>query len=195
LQQQQRSIPVDYDFIKEVCSWSGTEIRTTLDLRTWFYLNFKWQDKAMDPIWCGGQGMKKHNTHIFYDYNGDFEAWTMNNLDLLCIGKSYTDCKIPAKQFINDYYRCDRYLKEKTKVNSGWWTADDTNGEKMYFGQKLIFEANETINGLSVPIAVDSDYNRHYLESMPVFDKNQYHQWNQENNFIDDQIWTRLIGH
>lgn len=190
LQHKQRGITVDHDFIEEVCVWSGVHIRSVLDLRTWFYLNFKWQDKSLDPFWCGPPGLKRDNTYIFYDHNDEFENWTMNNLDLMG-GKSFADCKMPAKRFINDFFPCQRYLTEKTKINSGWWI--DSYGFRR--GQKRKFLADITSKGYSPdPIAVDTSYRRHHLPSMPLYDVDQHDQWNNENQFVSKTLLEKLIS-
>lgn len=107
----------DIDFIEEFCSWSGVKISTWLELRTWFYLCCKWQDKCMAPYYLH-QGITDKDIIPFYDVDGSFQHWTMNNLDKI-IGDKWEDYKIPAKQFIHQYHADSDYLKNKSKVNSG----------------------------------------------------------------------------
>ena len=190
-QEKQRDVAIDHDFLERVCAWSGVELRTTLDLRTWFYLNFKWQDKAMDS-WCFGPDALNHaNNIVFYDHNDGFENWTMNNLDQMG-GKSFADCKMPAKLFIHDYFPCQRYLREKTKVNSGFW-VDSTDGVTK--GQRFNFMADAVSKGhSSKPIAIDQNYRRHHLVSMPLLDFDQYTQWNNQSGFVSRAMLTTLAS-
>jgi hypothetical protein len=111
-----RNIIDDFDFIEEFCSWSGTTISTWCNLRTWFYLCCKHQDKCMRPYFLK-QDYTPADIVPFYDIDTSFQGWTMNNLDKI-LGKQWQDYKIPAKEFIYQYHPDLDYLRNKTKVDS-----------------------------------------------------------------------------
>jgi hypothetical protein len=111
-----RTIIDDMDFVEDFCSWSGVEIKSWLDLRTWFYLCCKWQDKCMRPYYLR-QDVTDKDTVAFYGLDSSFQNWTMNNLEKI-IGTTWQDYKIPAKEFIHQYHQDSDYLQNKSKVNS-----------------------------------------------------------------------------
>jgi hypothetical protein len=107
---------VDIDFVEEFCSWSQVDIKTWIDLRTWFYLCCKWQDKCM-RLYALHNDLTDQNAAAFYDLDSSFQCWTMNNLDKI-IGSSWEEYKVPAKTFINNFHKDDSYFKYKSKVES-----------------------------------------------------------------------------
>jgi len=154
---------VDADFIEEFCSWSGTKIKTFLELRVWFYLCCKWQDKAM-KFYYDNPHHTLDSGVPFYNVDNLFRNWAMNNLDLI-IGQRWCDYKIPAKQFINNFFNDKDYLFNKTKVESmsmHWATHAQA------------FKHN------SGCIALDTNYQNHTLPSWPLIDSVQFEDWNDQ---------------
>lgn len=111
-----RDLMSDMTFVEEFCSWSGVDIKSWLDLRIWFYLCCKWQDKCMRPYWLRHHITDK-DTVAFFDIDSSFQHWTMNNLDKI-IGKNWEDYKVPAKEFIYQYHNDEDYFRYKSKVGS-----------------------------------------------------------------------------
>ncbi len=142
-----RNIIDDIDFIEEFCSWSGVDIKTWLELRAWFYLCCKWQDKCMRPYWLR-HDITDSDIVAFYDFDASFLNWTMHNLDKM-IGARWTDYKIPAKQFIYQYHKDVNYLQNKSKVDSIYLhTALQT---KANYGNYQCLAVTEKFTGPKLP--------------------------------------------
>jgi hypothetical protein len=162
---------VNIDFVEEFCSWSGTTINTVLDLRVWFYLCCKWQDKAM-RLYFNRPGLSLNTAVPFYNVDNSFQNWTMNNLESI-IGPQWTDYKIPAKQFINDFFKDDDYFFNKTKVES----------TSMHWSTNLW-----TVKNNAACFALDTDYRNHSLPSWPLLDSVQIEDWNDRYQLIPASI-------
>jgi hypothetical protein len=165
-----RNIIDDIDFIEEFCSWSGVDIKTWLELRAWFYLCCKWQDKCMRPYWL--RTVTDSDAVAFYDFDASFLCWTMNNLDQM-IGARWTDYKIPAKQFIYQYHKDTDYLQNKSKVDSDGLHPDLQN-KANYRNFR--------------PIAVTETFARPQLPSWPFFDCAEFEDFNDAWNLIPRDI-------
>lgn len=189
---------VDVDYIEKFNSWSGTQIRTLLDLRAWFYLNLKWQAKKMECYHWNPHVLTNKNLVAFYSFDDTFSLWTMNNLDLLVQGPAFGDIKMPAKKFINDFFPCDRYLKNKTKVDSGvdLSSIDDARDQKRNISLRTgsTYRAIMRLirQGYSSPIAVDDQYRYHCLPSMPLFDLKEWQDWNDQNGLLTSSVIDSL---
>lgn len=162
-----RNIMDDFDFIEEFCSWSGVDINTWLDLRAWFYLCCKWQDKCMRPYWLR-QDITAYDASAFYDFDTSFLGWTMNNLDKM-IGARWTDYKVPAKQFIYQYHNDNDYLQNKSKVDS------------IHLNSTLQTKANYMDY---MRLAVTEKFTGPKLPSWPFFDCAEFEDFNDEWNLI-----------
>jgi hypothetical protein len=163
-----KNIIDDIDFIEEFCSWSGVELSTWLQLRIWFYMCCKWQDKCM-RAYNLHHHMTNTDTIAFYD-DQRFQHWTMNNLDKI-IGTKWEDYKIPAKQFIYQYHKDSGYLKNKTKVNSNSLSFDLTSVYQSY-----------------LKIAVFENYSGPHLPSWPFIDYAEIEDFNDANVLIPSHL-------
>lgn len=130
----------DLDFIEEFCSWSGVEIKTWLDLRIWFYLCCKWQDKVMFPYTLR-QSLTDKDIVAFYDVNSSFQNWTMNNLDKI-IKDRWADYKVPAKEFIYQYHRDIGYFENKSKYDSKYLVPDLITKSTYKFHKRIVVDEN-----------------------------------------------------
>lgn len=167
----------DLGFIEKFCSFSGRPIMTVLDLRTWFYLCCKWQDKIY-KFYADRPGMTRQDGCPFYDFDGGMETWAMNNLDKI-IGPTWTSYKMPAKQFIYDFHKDSDYLNNKTKWNSTGITLT----------WKWMIQNNQC------QFAIDENYTSHYLECWPFMDQEIFHRWNYQYTLIHPLIleeWPNL---
>lgn len=160
-----RNILTDIDFVEEFCSWSGVKIHSWLDLRTWFYLCCKWQDKCMRP-YSFRQGLTDADIVAFYDIDTSFQNWTMNNLDNI-IGATWQDYKVPAKEFIYRYHQDLDYLQNKSKVNSNTIDAELASDYQSY-----------------MRIAVAEDFSGPKLPSWPFFDYSEFEDFNDQSQLI-----------
>ena len=164
------NVKLDIEFVERFCNWSGVEIRTLLDLRTWFYLCCKWQDKAMKIFYESPSTLSspKKNLVAFYDVDDRFMMWTMNNLDKI-IGNCWTDYKLPAKKFIYSFHCDDNYMSNKTKEYSGSYTGNVTLWK--------------LLNSDSC-FTVDENYQHHTLPSWPFIDVHEFESWNNKFQLI-----------
>jgi hypothetical protein len=162
---------VDIDFVEEFCTWSGVNINTVLELRTWFYLCCKWQDKTV-KFYFERPGLSAINAIPFYSVDNTFQNWTMNNLHQI-IGERWTDYKVPAKQFINNFFNDNEYLVNKTKVES----------TSMISSIRLQYITNNTSK-----FALDTNYQAHTLPSWPIIDAVQFEDWNDQYHLIPQNI-------
>lgn len=156
------------EFVEEFCSWSGVEIRTVLDLRTWFYLCCKWQDKATKLFTDAPSNLGPKNLVPFYDADDGFMMWTMNNLDKI-IGDSWTSYKVPAKQFIYKFHQDQDYLENKTKYNSVSMYGNTSIWKLLNQGSRFV---------------IDEHYYHHTLPSWPFVDVHQFENWNNQHQLI-----------
>ena len=162
-----QKIMPDLEFVEEFRNWSQVNIKTVLDLRAWFYLCCKWQDKSM-KFFTDCPGMTDLTGSPFYDFDNSFRAWTMNNLDKI-IADSWKQYKMPAKQFIHDFHPCDNYLQNKTKEQSV-----DIVSRNEYW---------KLING-HCRFAIDENYVSHGFPSWPFLDMYQLQDFNKIHNLI-----------
>jgi hypothetical protein len=160
-----RAVIDDIDFIEEFCSWSEVNITTWLELRIWFYLCCKWQDKCMKPYFLY-QNVTNADVAAFYDIDQSFQHWTMNNLDKI-IGKKWEDYKVPAKQFIYNYHADSDYLKNKSKVNSVGLDTELASVHQSY-----------------LRIAVLEDFSGPKLPSWPFIDYSEIEDFNDATTLI-----------
>jgi hypothetical protein len=162
-----QNVMPDLDFVQEFCTWSGREIKSWLELRVWFYLCCKWQDKCM-RLYQLRRGLSPEDAVPFYDIDRSFQNWTMNNLDII-IGDKWIDYKIPAKEFIFRYHKDADYLKYKSKVNSGYLDSD------------LVIQSNLQSYHR---IAVNEDFVDFTLPSWPFIDYHEIEDFNDEYHLI-----------
>lgn len=162
---------VDIDFVDEFCSWSGTDINTLVDLRTWFYLCCKWQDKSM-RAYEKRPGLSNINATGFYDYGDSFQVWTMNNLDKI-IGNKWNEYKLPAKKFIHQFYKDDDYLQNKTKEVSvsietpcNLWALQNKKSQ----------------------VVIDSNFKSYDIENWPFVDFVEFENWNDQHHLIPSEL-------
>lgn len=165
---------LDKEFVEEFCTWSGVNITTVLELRTWFYLCCKWQDKAM-KFYVERPGLTDKDAVPFFDYDGSFHSWTINNLDKI-IGPSWTTYKMPAKDFIYQYHPDQDYYKNKTKDYSFSMTD-----------RSILWKIK---TGTS-KFAVDVNYGNHVLPSWPFVDQVQVENWNDQYQLIPAGVIER----
>lgn len=166
-----KSDMIDFEFIEEFCSWSGVNINSVLELRTWFYLCCKWQDKAT-KIYRDRPRLTRSDAVGFYNYNNDFQIWTMNNLDKI-VGPRWTDYKMPAKKFIYDYHDDKDYLYNKTKMDS----------------PSIVYRSSLwQIKNNANKFAIDHTYHSHCLPSWPFVDQVQFEDWNDQHQLIPHNI-------
>jgi hypothetical protein len=161
----------DLEFVEEFCSWSGVDIKSWLDLRIWFYLCCKWQDKCMRPYYLR-QGVTDKDIVSFYDIDCSFQNWTMNNLDKI-IGKQWEKYKVPAKEFIYQYHDDIEYLKSKSKV--------DSDGLNPGLISKTSLQSY-------MRIVVPENYNDKILPSWPFVDYAEIEDFNDEFQLIPCEL-------
>jgi hypothetical protein len=164
----------DIEFVEEFCSWSGVKINTVIELRTWFYLCCKWQDKAM-RFFMRIPGLTAAAGNSFYNLDNRFCNWTMNNLDKI-IGNSWQDYKVPAKQFIDDFYQDTEWLSTKTKVDST--TIKAKTNLKMLLNDRHSF-------------AITADYRSHALPCWPFVDIVNMEDWNDQHKLWDNNLFLK----
>jgi hypothetical protein len=162
---------IDIEFVEEFCTWSKVKINTVLELRIWFYLCCKWQDKTA-MFYLDRPGLTSSNGVPFYNVDNTFQNWTMNNLDKI-IGERWADYKIPAKQFINNFFNDVDYFTNKTKVDS----------TSMKPSARFQYIMNKTGN-----FAMDTNYQTHILPSWPIIDAVQFEDWNDQYHLIPGDI-------
>jgi hypothetical protein len=167
------SIKLDFDFIEEFCSWSGIEIKSWLELRIWFYLCCKWQDKCM-RVFCHNKNLTDKDAAAFYDVDDSFQIWTINNTDKI-IGQSWAQYKIPAKEFIFSYCPDKDYLENKSKVNSTHLTP--ALATPMTWQQSMRFVIPENFSAVS-------------LAKWPLIDYADFEDFNDEYQLIPHHFLT-----
>jgi hypothetical protein len=155
------------DFIEEFCTWSGRDIKTVLDLRTWFYLCCKWQDKSME-LFVKRPGLTDKDATGFFDFSDDFLTWTMNNLDNI-IGDTWQSYKLPAKKFIFSFHKDRNYLENK---------------EKEYSISIISKGIHWLLKNNQAKFAIDENYHGHTLPSWPFLDFHQFEDWNDVHKLI-----------
>ena len=161
-----RSLFPELDFVEKFNSWSGREIKTVLELRTWFYLCCKWQDKAM-RLYYDRPDITDRDGSPFFDFDDSFDVWTMNNLDKI-IGDTWQSYKMVAKEFIYRFHPDEDYLKNKTKG----------------YSQGLQKEYHWIIKNNRAKFAIDKNYKSHVLPSWPFMDMHQFEDWNDQYQLI-----------
>jgi hypothetical protein len=166
-----RDILDDIDFVEEFCSWSGRPIKTWLELRTWFYLCAKWQDKCM-RIYYLWSDLTDKDAQAFYDVDGSFQCWTMNNLDKI-IGKTWEEYKMPAKQFIYDFHNDNDYFRHKSKVNSDKLENDLISKESLAFYRRFV---------------IPEDFSSIQLKSWPFIDYAEIEDFNNQHMLIPSKF-------
>ena len=154
------------DFVYEFCSWSGRTIDTYLELRTWFYLCCKWQSKAM-LTYYHRPGLTSKDACAFYDFDSNFNVWTMNNIDKI-IGNTWQQYKVPAKKFIYDFDKNIDYYNNK---------------EKEYSGSNHTYKIWHMKNN-KLSFAIDENYNAHGLDCLPFMDMHLFENWNDQYQLI-----------
>lgn len=164
-----KTIVTDMDFVEEFCKWSGVEIKTWMDLRIWFYLCCKWQDKSIRPYHMR-TNLTSADTVAFYDVDSSFQHWTMNNLHNI-IGPTWKDYKMPAKQFIYQYHPDLNYLQTKSKENS------------MSLDKELV-----TKTLLNQRIVVGSDFSDYHFKLWPFFDFAEFEDFNDLHELIPHSL-------
>jgi len=173
-----RDILDDIDFVEEFCSWSGRDIKTWLDLRTWYYLCCKWQDKCMHQ-YSLISGLTDKDAVPFYNVDSSFQQWTMNNLDQI-IGIQWQDYKIPAKQFIYDFHSDVDYLQNKTKVDS------------VYLDPDLITVTGDLSNNINMTtprIAISENFCDYQLPSWPFISYKEIEDFNDKYQLFDQSLF------
>jgi hypothetical protein len=168
----------DIDFIEEFCSWSGRKITTWLDLRTWYYLCCKWQDKCMRQYYLI-QGLTDKDAVQFYNIDSSFQRWTMNNLDQI-IGIQWQDYKIPAKNFIHQYHDDVTYQKYKTKV------------ESVYLAPDLITASSKhgNLRSTTTPrIVLSEDFCDYQFPSWPFISFKEIEDFNDKYQLFDQSLF------
>lgn len=163
---------VDKEFIEEFCSWSGVQIHTVLDLRVWFYLCCKWQDKSM-KFYVDRPGLNREIASPFFDFDNSFQVWTINNLNEM-IGDTWHSYKMPAKEFIYDFYPDKNYRDTKTKGYSSNLTERSA----------LLWKIKTGTN----KFAVDVDYGNHVVPCWPFVDQVHFEDWNDQYQLISPGI-------
>jgi hypothetical protein len=166
-----RSTFDDIDFVEEFCTWSGVDIITWMDLRTWFYLCCKWQDKCARPYTFRGN-LTDRDIVPFYDIDDSFQTWAVNNLDNI-IGNTWQEYKIPAKQFIHQYHSDTDYLKNKSKV------------ESMSVNYTLSSNYNSYLR-----LAIDQNYSEIRLPCWPFVDYADIEDFNDQYQLIPHSLLT-----
>jgi hypothetical protein len=168
----------DIDFIEEFCSWSGREIRTWLDLRTWYYLCCKWQDKCMRQ-YSLIHGLTDKDAVQFYNIDSSFQCWTMNNLDQI-IGPQWEDYKMPAKQFIYQYHDDADYRKYKSKVDSKYLNPDLITASSNY----------STLLSTTTPrIVLSDDFYDYQFPSWPFINYKEIEDFNDQYRLFDQSLF------
>lgn len=162
-----QELPPGHEFIQKFCDNSGVQIRTVLELRTWFYLCCKWQDKLM-RLYAHWPNLRPTQAVSFYGTDNNFKHWTMNNMDQL-VGTTWINYKIPAKQFIDNFHHDAEWTKNKTKKNSG--TIVTSGYKAMFVAQKPVF-------------AIDSNFEAHAYSTWPFVDIPRMDSWNDQY-----QLW------
>lgn len=158
---------VDKQFVEEFCTWSGVNIHTVLDLRTWFFLCCKWQDKAM-KLYTDCPGLNKSNASPFFDYDDSFQIWTMNNLDQLSV-PDWASYKMPGKDFIYQYHPDKNYYNNKTKGYSVNMTY-----------RSVLWKIKSGTN----KFAIDTNYGNHVVPCWPFVDQVHFENWNDQYHLI-----------
>lgn len=165
---------IDFDFVEEFCSWSGRTITTVLELRAWFYLNCKWQEKTMQGYTLPKSSANNHR--CFYNTE-DWQIWSMNNLDKI-IGKTWQSYKMPAKKFIYDFFPDKNYLENKSKEISN--------------GMLLRWNFLDPLLDGGPWLAVTDAWRKHSLTSLPLFRCNEFIEWNKTHQLIPDVLLEKI---
>lgn len=159
-----KSVAPKFEFIEEFASWSGVDIKTWLDLRAWFYVCCKWQDKCT-RLYSLKSDLSPANACPFYDIDNSFQLWTMHNLDKIIDG-AWHKYKMPAKEMIYRYHADKEYLDTKSKVESEGLTTK--------------------IQHLDTPMrfVLPEDYSNHTLTSWPFLDMYEFENFNKQHKLI-----------
>jgi hypothetical protein len=165
---------IDFNFVEEFCSWSGRTIDTVLELRAWFYLNCKWQEKTMQGYTLPRSSIKNHR--CFYNTN-DWQIWSMNNLDKI-IGKTWQSYKMPAKKFIYDFFPDKNYLDNKSKEISN--------------GMLLKWNFLDPLLDGGPCLAITDSWKKHSLPSLPLFKCEEFIGWNNEQQLVPDALLEQI---
>jgi hypothetical protein len=169
----------DFDFFEEFCTWSGVEIRTYIEFRTWFYLCCKWQDQC-NRLYMYSVDLGAHNSCAFYNFDNSFRLWAVHNLDKI-IGSAWQDYKVPAKHMIFQYHNDLEYFKNKSKVKSHG--LDSTIYQ---------YNSKNKLNNLKRFVIFD-DYTTYNLPSWPKLNVEEWKKFNSEHELIPQNVLKEYI--
>lgn len=167
-----KNIAPDFEFIDEFASWSGVQINTWLELRAWYYICCKWQDKCT-RLYTLRSDLTEQDACSFYDVDNTFQLWTMNNLDSI-IGNSWQEYKMPAKKMIYKFHNDDDYLKNKSKV--------DSKGLNPKLNNLEILKETPT------RFVLFEDYSSYTLPCWPFLDMYEIEKFNYEHRLIPLEV-------
>jgi hypothetical protein len=167
-----KDIAPDFEFIEEFCSWSGVDIKTWLDLRTWFYICCKWQDKCLWSYTMRAD-LAADDMCAFYDVDNSFQTWSLNNLDKI-IGNSWHQYKVPAKQMIHQYHADSNYLQFKSKEDTGELST--------------VLKNFDILKQNPAKIVIFEDYSTCHLPSWPFLDMFEFEKFNNEFELIPHDV-------
>jgi len=161
----------DVEFVEEFCAWSGVKIKSWFDLRVWYSMCCKYQERVMRPYYLR-RDITDQDAVSFYDVDSSLQNWTMSNLDNI-VGKSWQDYKLAAKQFIYQYHNDVDYLQTKTKEPSKALLPDLMNKSNLISYR---------------PIAVAENFSSPALPSWPFLDYAEFEDFNDQHGLIPSDL-------
>jgi hypothetical protein len=153
-----------FDFFNNFCLESDIDIITTMQARCWFFQTVAFQGAIYGFSFIFSSPTSKQ-VKSFYD-NDYLNRWVLSNSDKI-VGKTLDTYKMPAKEYINDFFPDRNYLKNMKKKHS--------LGVRESWLKK---------NNNKIPFLLDTDGVWHTLPSQPELIEKEFLQWNKIHNWL-----------
>jgi hypothetical protein len=153
-----------FNFFDNFCSESDIDIITTQQARCWFFHTVAHQSSTHGHSFIFSSPFSQ-KIQSFYD-NDHISKWVLANPDEIVTGDIET-YKMPAKEYINDFFPDENYLKNMKKKHS-WGTRENW----------LKLSNNR------IPFLLDNDNQWHTLPSQPELIGKEFLEWNKIHNWL-----------
>jgi hypothetical protein len=153
-----------FNFFDNFCSESDIDIITSQQARCWFFHTVAHQSSTHGHSFIFSSPFSQ-KIQSFYD-NDHISKWVLANPDEIVTGDIET-YKMPAKEYINDFFPDENYLKNMKKKHS-WGTRENW----------LKLSNNR------IPFLLDNDNRWHTLPSQPELIGKEFLEWNKIHNWL-----------
>ncbi len=153
-----------FNFFHNFCLESDIDIITAQQARCWFFQTAGHQSSTHAHSFIFSSPFSQ-KIQSFYD-NDHISRWVLANPDEIVAGDIET-YKMPAKEYINDFFPDGDYLKNMKKKHS-WGTRENW----------LKLSNNR------IPFLLDNDNQWHTLPSQPKLIGEEFLEWNKTHNWL-----------